>query len=530
MGRTGIGVLLRAALRRDRVVLPIVVLLLVLETVANAGLYSSLYPTAADRARLTTASASNAAMRALYGPVFDLSTAGGFTAWRVGGFVATCVGLMAMLLVIRHTRADEETGRTELIRSQPLGRHAVLASALLTCAVGGLAVGVLAAIGLIVLGLPVGGSLTLGAGFTLTALVFAGVGGVAAQLAERARTARALAGSVLGLSYIARAVGDSSTPLHWCSWLSPIGWAERLRPFAGDRVGPAALSIAATIVLVLAAALLESRRDLGAGMYPARAGRPRASRALNGIAPLAARLQWAPLTWWAGGLLITGFATGSIASGLLETLRDTPSALTLLQRMGGRGALVDTYFAAVIPTIAVVALAQGVAVIARLSTEESTGRAELLLSTPVNRRAMLAAHVGWALLGAVLLMVALGLGLGLGYTAAGGPLDQLIGLIGACLAQVPAMWVVIAAGAGCLGLSARLAPVPWALLVGCVALAWLGPLLRLPGAVMGLSPFSHLTDLPGSQVAWTVLSACAALAGVGLAAAAVAYRRRDISG
>ena len=39
---------------------------------------------------------------------------------------------MAILLVVRHTRAEEETGRAELVGAGVVGRHAPLAAALIT--------------------------------------------------------------------------------------------------------------------------------------------------------------------------------------------------------------------------------------------------------------------------------------------------------------------------------------------------------------------------------------------------------------
>ena len=62
---------------------------------------------------------------------------------------------------------------------------------------------------------------------------------VAAQVSETARGARGLAIAVLGAVFLLRGVGDSagaSGPT-WLTWLSPVGWAELARPFAGDRAG-----------------------------------------------------------------------------------------------------------------------------------------------------------------------------------------------------------------------------------------------------------------------------------------------------
>ncbi|MGO0575354.1 hypothetical protein [Ornithinimicrobium panacihumi] len=158
---------------------------------------------------------------------------GGFTVWRVGTFAATVAGVMTLLGVIRSTRADEEEGRTELLRSGVVGRHVPLIAAVLTalvaCAV--LALGI--AVSMVAVGEPVPGSIAFGAGTGLVAVVFAGVGAVTAQLGSTARAARGLGMAVLGGAYVLRAVTDAqpdtSAAYPW-HWLSPVEWMALSRP------------------------------------------------------------------------------------------------------------------------------------------------------------------------------------------------------------------------------------------------------------------------------------------------------------
>ena len=82
-----------------------------------------------------------------------------------------------------------------------------------------------------------------------------------------------MAFAVLGAAFLLRAIGDTASGLSWLSWLSPIGWAERFRPFAGERWAVLLLPVALLVVLLAAAAALLVRRDLGAGVL---AGPPRA--------------------------------------------------------------------------------------------------------------------------------------------------------------------------------------------------------------------------------------------------------------
>ncbi len=69
------------------------------------------------------------AQRALYGPVYNDSL-GAVGIWKAGMF-HTLIAVAVILTVIRHTRADEESGRAELIDSTVVGRYANLTGALL---------------------------------------------------------------------------------------------------------------------------------------------------------------------------------------------------------------------------------------------------------------------------------------------------------------------------------------------------------------------------------------------------------------
>ena len=132
------------------------------------------------------------------------------------------VALASIMLMVRHTRAEEETGRAELTGSAVVGRHARLAAALLV--VGGAdlvaAGGTIAA--LIGYGLPVAGSLAFGLAVAGAGVVFAAVAAVAAQFVEHSRTATGGAAALYGLAFILRAVGDTS------AIANPDGAARRL--------------------------------------------------------------------------------------------------------------------------------------------------------------------------------------------------------------------------------------------------------------------------------------------------------------
>jgi ABC-2 type transport system permease protein len=151
-------------------------------------------------------------------------------------------------------------------------------------------VGLLTSAALAAGGQPAAGSLAFGLGWATTGIAFSAVAGITAQLTTSDRSALGLAVSAIGVTYALRAVGDLAEPgPSALSWLSPIGWNQQIRAFAGDRWWVLALPLLLTAGLVPLAFLLRSRRDLGVGLRAERPG-PADGR-LGGVLGLAVRLQ-----------------------------------------------------------------------------------------------------------------------------------------------------------------------------------------------------------------------------------------------
>ena len=201
--------------------------------------------------------------------------------------------------MIRHTREEEETGRRELLGATVVGRHAPLVAALAVTIGAGLLVAGLLTAGLAGVGLPLAGSFAFGLGYAGVAAVFAGIGAVAAQLTEASSTARGIGVGVAGVTFLLRMTGDSGgEATEWVAWLSPIGWFSRLRPFADEQWWVLVLWLGLSAALITTAALVASRRDVGAGALPPRPG---ACRCGTGIAQ-PARVGVASAAWLRDGL------------------------------------------------------------------------------------------------------------------------------------------------------------------------------------------------------------------------------------
>lgn len=521
----GWTLLLRMALRRDRLLIPSWVAVFVVVSFGSAAATESLYGDPVSLAAAGHAVNATPALVALYGPIYDVTALGAIGMMKMNAMGAALVGLLGLLLVIRHTRADEEVGRTELAASGAVGRHAALAAALGTAALTVVAVGGLSAGALAAAGLPLGGSLTLGAAWAVCGLVFTAVGGVAAQLATSARASRGIAVAALLAAYVLRAVGDTSGPA-WLTWASPVGWSQQMRAYAGDRWWPAAFALLAAAAVAAVAVLVEQRRDLGAGVLADRAGP--AHGGPTGPLSLAWRLHRLALAGWASGFALLGFLLGSIASSVPQFLEGAPAAAEMIRALGGTDRLIDAFLATELDFTALVAAAFAVSLIVRLAGEEAHGRAEEVLATPTGRIRWALAHLAVALLGSAVLIVLLGTAAGLARALDTGEVSQLLSVAGASLVRIPAAWTMAAVALLLYAASSRAAVYAWAALVGVVVLGEFGPLMRLPDWMQQLSPYRHIPALPGADLEVTPLVVLLAVTAALVAASAVLYRRRDI--
>jgi ABC-2 type transport system permease protein len=538
---TGTRPLTRLAVRRSVGMLSAWIYLVTILMVVSARSVQKLYPTAAGLDRFTANASHNPALDFLYGPVFSHS-AGGVIAWKPGGFAAVAAGLMSIFLVVRHTRADEESGRLELVSATPVGRRAPLAAALLVAVVANAVLAALMAAALIAINhLPAAGTLAFALSVGACGLAFAGLAAVTAQVASSSRGARELAIGALALAYLLRAFGDSAGAggPHWLTWISPLGWNEQVRPYAADRWWLLAAEAALALAVTAAAWVLTARRDYGAGLLPARAGRPQAGRLLRGPFGLAWTLQRGSLVGWAIGFVALGLATGSIAPSVGTLVGGSLQVRHGIQRLGGSAGLTSAYLAAVMSIAGLIAAAYATSAVLRLRAEETSERAEPVLASAVGRIRWALSHLLVAAAGSAVLLACAGAGAGVGYGLHGGDFGgRLASLLGAALAQLPAVLAVAGVAVVAFGLrpdwSVRGLRPDWTIAiswsaVGLAALIVLfGPLFSLPQWAMDISPFTHLPRLPGTPLTaaplvWLSLAALA-LAAAGLAG----LRRRDL--
>jgi ABC-2 type transport system permease protein len=521
---TGAWTLFRAFVRRDRWHYLWWAISAALLYYSQAVSVKGLYTTRAEFEKAAASMESNTAFIAMAGPARALDTIGGQVMWQASAFGAILAGLMSMFLVGRHTRAEEESGRDELLRASPVSRHAALTAALADAVLANAVLGSLVAGCLIAFPLAAVDSIAVGAGLMLCGWVFAGTALVAAQLTASTRSMYGIAGSAIAVAYALRAMGDVGNPA--LSWLSPIGWYQSMHPYSGLRWWPALLLLGLAAAATGAAYALFLRRDFGSGLWAARPGPDRASPLLTTPFGFAWHLQRPAIVGWTGGVALVGLAYGSIGDDVGTLVGDSAASREVFAQ--GSGGLVDGFYAVAIAMIALLAAGFTVSSALRPRTEEEEGRVEALLTTGLTRRRWLLAQVCSTVIGTVVVLLGGGLGLGVGYALVTGDSGR-IGPFLADTAGYVAPGLVLAGLARLLyGLVPRWASLAWLGLVIGVVMVFFGPLLHLPGWVQSFSPYHHLALVPAEPFRWGPFLALLAIAAALSAAGLSAFVRRDL--
>lgn len=521
---TGTWTLAKLILRRERLIAPLWILLLISLAAGQANRYMQNFPTAQSVADFAREMSVNKALTAFAGEVYS-PTIAGMAVWKNADAIYTILGLIVILTMIRHTRKEEETGRAELVGSAVVGRLAPLTAALIVTSVSVVIAGLLTAVGMMKLGLDATGSLAFGAAVIGAGLVFTGIGAVAAQLTESARAATGFGAIALGVSYTLRFVADGSG-ITFFKWLSPQGWSHLVQPYGANNVAVVLLSLAVFALATAAAYRLNSARDLGHGLIAQRPGPATAPRLSSPLA-LAWRLQRGLLTGWTIGYAVAGLVFGALAMSIPEVSRQGASVQEFFQRYTASpdATMTDAYLWLILLSLGYVAALYPLLSLLRLRNEETSGHAELLLATPVSRMRWAASHVVFAMAGSAVIMVVAGATMS---ALAGEPGKVLAG----ALVQIPAVWVLAGVGVLAFGLLPKAAAaISWiAFLFVNLFGEVLGPIIGIEYAVAKFFvPFPNLPMVvSGAEFTATPLIVMAAITVALTAAGLAGLKRRAI--
>ncbi|MEU2200405.1 hypothetical protein [Isoptericola sp. NPDC019482] len=527
---TGTWSLVRFILRRDRVRLlvwslgiPLLYLGALPEYVLMADDPTGL------QARATLV--QSPAMIAMTGPGYgtDDYTVGAAVANELVLWVVLALAVMSILQVVRHTRAEEESSRSELVRAAAVGRHAAVVAAAIVVLAVNLVVALLSTGVLVSNDLPAIDSLAMTLGIAVSAMTFGAVALVAAQVTEHSRGATGLSMAVLGAAFTLRTIGDMQE-VHgsWVSWLSPIAWAQQMRAYVDLRWWPAVIGLVAIVLLLLVASALASRRDFGGGLVPDRRGRADARPGLRSPAAIVWGQQRMSLLWTALGLGVMWLATGTVIAqipSMTDSLRENPVYSALL----GEGDLEKAFLGIIVLYAALGAAAFGLVATLRAKSEEEAGRAEYALATPVSRGRWLGATLVVGSVGTAVVMITGILALAAGAAASGVHEPSFGAIAEAGLLYLPALLVLVGLAAALYAWVPRATALVWFVFGYTLVVEMFADLFDLPEWARRLSPFWWVPDSFTSDVDWGHVGGLCAVALVLFVLAFVGFRRRDVA-
>ncbi len=487
----------RLMVRRHRLLISSWLVLLVALGGGTVSAYQSTYPTQEQRRSATELAQHDAATTLLYGKLADPGTPALMFTWEIGAIVTILAAIMAVLVAISLTRAAEDDGMLELLRSCGINPRAPLRSALtvLVIVAATLTLGCAVAVGFAVGhvdGFTWSGAVAFGAVVGLTFLLVGVLGVVLAQVAPQAGAARVLAFAALGAAFAIRALADTQNVAR-LNWLSPLGLRATVRPFVANRWWVVAAYAVAVLALAWLAMLLSDRREYGAGLVPRRDVGDARLNIHSGFG-LATRLVRRSVLTWTVAVACIGTLFSAMGSGVVQQSQGGDLGGFLGSQLG-TGDPVAGYFAYSGTVVGMVVSAFAVLSVLKAKHDETGGLTDHVLATGVRRWAPLAWQVAATAIGSLIILGATGtLSALIAPTVIDGS-DVAVRAFTYVVGQWPAALAVTGWTALLAGLRPRLTGLAWAPLVAGGALALLGQLLGVPPRVRDLGVYRHVPDV-----------------------------------
>ncbi|MFZ1360542.1 MAG: hypothetical protein WAS27_00715 [Candidatus Saccharimonadales bacterium] len=535
----GLGTLIRLILRRDRVKLPVWIVAIVASLLSMVPLLKETYGMGGELETMYQTFGANPAGLFLTGPM-DSPTMAAFMTLETLLWWGLAIAFMNVLLVVRHTRQNEEMGAQELLLSGHVHRTTNLVAVLLVAVATNTVLAVSIGAGMAAVGAGEWGAESAwlyGVAFGVFGVVWAAIAALVVQLFENTRSATGMLASLIGVAFVVRGVGDFMGTKNadgllepaWVSSLSPFGWLQATRPLTFPDWWPLLIPLACAVVMIPVAMALQARRDVGAGLLPSRRGRAQATSFLQTPLGLTWYLQKNIFIGWLCAIVVMVLTIGVLVPEMSHIYESSESLKQMIEAMGGSGQMIPTFLSAMLSIIVLMVAAYVVQGLGRLRGEEFSGHLENLLALGISRATWLALHTGVVLVGGLVMLVLTGWLLALSVNLG---TDFAIDTGSYILAAV-SYWPLLLLFAGIYVLLFGLLPraaglVTWVYFGIVLFLSWLAPLLQLDQWVMSISPLEYIAAAPAEDIELMPLVYSSAVA-LGLAVVGfAAWRNRNL--
>ena len=503
--------LIKLILRRDRIKLPVWIGVISLSLLSMIPVLQKTYGDEASINVLYQTFSVNPAGLFLVGPV-DEPTFGALVTIETLLWWGLAIAFMSTLLIVRHTRHNEETGAQELLLSGQIKRSSSLVAALIVAIVANIIMGTIIAGGLVL----VAGeywsaehSWLFGAALAMFGIVWSAIAAVVVQLFESTRSANGVLAGLIGISFVLRGIGDFMGEVgsdgllqpSWASSLSPFGWLQATRPLTFPDWSPLIISACVAVVLSAVAFVLLARRDVGMGLLPSRRGRTRASRFRRTGLGLTWHLQHNIAFGWLIGVLAMVGTIGVLIPEMSNIYESSDSMRMLVESLGGQGALIPTFLSAMLAIVILMVGAYSIQGLGKLRDEESAGHLENLLATNISRLRWIVLHVGTVLICSLAMLAITGAGLALCVNMLSDVHVNIGEYTLAGLSYGPAILLFIGLYLLLFGIIPRVAGlVTWAYYGLVVFMTWLAPIMNIDKWIMNTSVLEHMPAAPSEDI------------------------------
>jgi len=508
----------------------------------------------------------NPSLQAMVGPLHSINTYdfGSVYTLLMMLMMSIPVAIMNIFHIIRHTRADEELGRYEVLRSLPSGRLSNINAAMLSAVILNVAMAILFALTMwLTVGIADGywgfaPALLWGVSLGAVGITFAAVAALFSQLCASSRGAMGFSFFIMAIFYAIRAGADMDLARESEVWaiISPFGLISRSWIYVYNYWWPVLVVLGIGVVFAAFAYWVCSFRDIDQGVIPARRGRAKGGQLMRSTLGLNFRLLRLSIIVWVIMMFSFGASYSMVLEdienfvanndmyqqlmlapvpGLLEQLEGAPTeeiAAIMNEVLAHQGLNIVQMFSNMIGIpMVMLSLVPVILFITKAKSEEKNMRTELLVATAASKKGYLAGLVLFSFVTAFLMQLAQAVGLwSVAQSVLPNPGDlPLSFLLQSALVYVPAMWVMGGIVTLLVGLAPKLTGIIWGYFAFSFVAMMFGRMISQLAFLVNFTPLGFVPQLPMDEINAVTLVAMA-LVGVGLAAVGIVfYEKRDIN-
>ncbi len=521
--------LIKLIVKRNWITISIWIISIIAINVMVVGAFTELYSSQEEMFAMAE-TMKNPAMTVMVGPSEGLDNyhVGAQMSHQMLLFTAIAVSIMAILIVNKNTRADEEEGLIEMIRSLPVGRLSVGLAINKVMSTSFILLFLLMTIFMYLTGIEnitLEGSLVYAATLAVTGMFFSSLTLVFAQLAENSRSTIFYSFAFLMLAYLIRAVGDVSSEM--LSLISPLGLILRTYPYVINNWWPILIMFVWSVLLFGLALYLNSIRDLGSGFIASKPGRNSASKFLKTPLGLYLRLQRTSIIAWFITMFLLGVTYGSIFGDLEQFILSNEMIQQLIEA-NSNFSLSEQFMTVIMLVMAIIGTIPAVIFALKIRSEEKKKRIENILSKSVSKNELLLTNLIISLVLGFLMLILSAYGL---YFASSQVMDDPISLftmLKSIVVYYPAMLIMIGLAIFLNGIYEKATPIVWLYIAYSFFVSYLGDLLNISEIIIKTTPFGNIPNYPVGEIKVIPLLVMILIAIILIVIGFITYNKRDI--